>query len=553
VTRCPQAGALAVAAACLCAAAAVQAQEVGPFAGCIGALRAALPRHAEVRAETFDGYTRDAQDLRPVIRAATESQPEFRLPVWDYLARLVDSQRIADGKEVLSTQAGPLQAISARHGVDAATAVAVFGVETDYGRVGGRYRVVDATLSRACLDLKSRERERHFFAALWLLQEGLVQPDNFRGSWAGAFGMTQFMPGTFVAYMDKGEGSGPVDIVGSAADGLATTARYIASLGWSAGLRWGVEVTPPQGAARELIAAERDHGCLSAADLGGKCRTVEQWAALGVSALGASTDAGPPPALPPGTRAALLAPGGADGPAWLVTRNYQAVWQYNRADTYGLAIGLLSDALRGDPPMRTAWPTDDVGLSRPDMRALQQRLLALGHADVVVDGYDGPRTQEAIRAEERRLGWSETGRAGAKIARALKETPEAGTPAQPAEKPNEVGVPETAAPASPAAPAVPSTPAPAPAPAPAAPQAPLVPAAPIPPTAPEPPNAPASAPESPAPTTPVPAPPGPVQAPEVPASAPEPAQVPVAPESSVVPAAPVAPAAPAPPASSAER
>jgi Transglycosylase SLT domain/Putative peptidoglycan binding domain len=261
-----------------------------------------------------------------------------------------------------------------------------------------------------------------------LLQQGLVQPDNFTGSWAGAFGLTQFMPATFVAHMASASGSGAVDIVGSTADALATTARYIASLGWSDGLRWAVEVAPPQGAARELIAAGSEHACLSGGTTG-KCRSVEQWAALGVRALDAAT------ALPPGTRAALLAPSGPDGPAWLVTRNYRAIWQYNRADAYALAIGLLSDALRGDAPMRSPWPTDDAGLSRAEVAAVQRELIRRGHGDVVADGYDGPRTRTAIKAEEALRGWQPTGRAGARIARALAESPaapEVALPPQPA-------------------------------------------------------------------------------------------------------------------------
>ena len=106
-----------------------------------------------------------------------------------------------------------------------------------------------------------------------------------------------------------------------------------------------------------------------------------------------------------------------------MTRNYQSVWQYNQADAYALAISLLSDALRGDPPIRTAWATDDLGLSRAELRQLQQDLIRLGHADVVADGFDGPRTREAVRAEERLRAWPETGRAGARIALALKARP----------------------------------------------------------------------------------------------------------------------------------
>ena len=402
------------------------------FTACIEALRRersqyqpAGPQSPPLRSDTFETHVRTAVDMRATIRAASESQPEFKLPIWDYIARLVDAQRITEGQAVLRAQATPLQAIAARHGVDAATAVAVFGVETNYGQVEGRHRVVDATLSRACLNLKNDERKKNFFAALWLLQEGLVQPDSFRGSWAGAFGLTQFMPATFAAYMDNSSGSGKADIVTSVPDALATTANYLTGVGWKPSVRWGVEVTLPAGAVRELIGAEREHACLTSSKPLGKCRTVEQWAALGLAAIkvrGDETTSPSPFGLARGTVAALLAPAGVDGPAWLVTRNYQAIWQYNRADAYALAIGLLSDALRGNPPMRTAWPTDDPGLSRAQMKMLQENLIRRGHVDVVADGFDGPRTREAIRAEETRRGWSQTGRAGSKIAGALKES-----------------------------------------------------------------------------------------------------------------------------------
>ena len=431
---CSWALAIGIAAALASPCRPAHAQDAITFDACIDALRRERPQHTLVRAETFETHTRGVVDLRPVIRAATEGQPEFKLPIWDYIARLVDPQRIADGNDVLTAQATPLRAIASRRGVDAATVVAVFGVETDYGRVEGRHRVIDATLSRACLDLTSKERKRHFFAALWLLQEGLVQPDSFRGSWAGAFGLTQFMPATFVAYMDDGDGSGKVDIIGSAPDALATTANYIASLGWTEGLRWGIEVVRPKAASRDWVAAERDHGCLAPSAPLAKCRTVGQWAALGVTPLNVHGDASKRDArldLPNGARAALLAPGGDDGPAWLVTRNYQSIWQYNRADAYALAIGLLSDALRGEPAMHTPWATDDAGISRAEVRELQLALVRRGHTEVVVDGYDGPRTREAIRAEERLRGWPETGRSGARIARTLKDEQAIGGDAKP--------------------------------------------------------------------------------------------------------------------------
>lgn len=398
----------------LAASSPAAADDAEPLSACIANLRRELRRHPEVRPKVFDKLTGEAADLRPVIRAASRSQPEFKLAVWDYIARLVDDQRIAEGRAVLALQAAPLAAIARRHGVDPATVVAVFGVETDYGKVGGKYPVLDATLSRACLDLTSSERKRHFFAALWLLQEGKVEPDTFRGSWAGAFGLTQFMPGTFITYMDGSDGTGPVDIVGKPADALATTANFIAGSGWVRGLRWSVEARGPRPVIREMAAAERDHGCLANAKPAAKCRSLGQWAALGVVPIDTATAA-----MPAGTRAALLAPSGEAGPVWLVTANFQALWTYNRADSYALAIGLLSNALRDEPPMTTPWPTDDPGLSRRGMRDLQQALVDRGHTDIKPDGFDGPLTREAVSAEQARLGQPVTGRAGAKIAAAL--------------------------------------------------------------------------------------------------------------------------------------
>lgn len=393
------------------------AQEAAPLSACIATLRQELRTHPEVSPQTFDTFTREVQDLRPVIENATRAQPEFQIPIWDYLARRVDAQRIAEGRALLQQESAALAAIARRQRVDPETTVAVLGIETDYGRVAGRYPVVDATLSRACLNLNSSERKQHFFDALWLLQEGVVRPEDFKGSWAGAFGMTQFMPGTFRRYMRDGADLPAADIVGNMADALATTARYLRGLGWKEGLRWGVEVRVPPALAR-FNALEGDHGCLSTGKPGANCRTAGEWSRAGVTRVDGSPLLQRDPAAglgDPATPAALLMPAGAEGPAWLVTPNYQAIWRYNRADTYALAIGLLSDALKGLPPPRVAWPTNDPGLSRAEFRQLQQLLVERGHCEVSVDGAEGPRTGAAIRSEEARLGWTETGRAGSKL------------------------------------------------------------------------------------------------------------------------------------------
>jgi glucose-6-phosphate 1-epimerase len=223
--------------------------------------------------------------------------------------------------------------------------------------------------------------------------------------------------------MADGDGSGSPDIVHSIPDALATTARYLRSMGWHEGTRWGVEVRVPPTLA-QFNALEGDHACLAKDQPGGKCRSARAWSEAGVtrvdgSALVQADRAGG--LADPATPMALLMPAGPQGPAWLVTPNYQAIWRYNRADTYALAIGLLSDALRGLPPQQAAWPTDDPGLSRAEFRELQGLLLEHGHCEVQVDGSEGPRTSAAIRAEEARLGLPETGRAGGRLLSALRE------------------------------------------------------------------------------------------------------------------------------------
>ena len=381
---------------------AAAAPELGP---CIARLRASASQYRQVRPDTFERYTQRAQDLRSTIQAASRSQPEFQLPVWDYLARLVDQRRIDDGLTVMAHEATHLNRLALQYGVDMSTVVAIFGIESDFGRLKGKFGVVDATLARACLNLSIPERKAHFFAALWLLQEGLVEAESFNGSWAGAFGMTQFMPGTYTRYMTDGDGDGRIDTLRSRVDALATTARYLKSLGWTAGLPWGIEVRVPESIARSSSSSQTEHACLAATDATGRCKRLDHWASLGLRRvdgrplLGVSDDARIDwPALGPDTPLALLTPAGPQGPAWLVSRNFQSLWRYNRADAYALAVGQLSSALRGDAAQQSAWPGPDaaLALSRNGTAELQGLLIAQGHCNLTADGYDGPATRLAV-------------------------------------------------------------------------------------------------------------------------------------------------------------
>ncbi|MBX3611835.1 MAG: lytic murein transglycosylase, partial [Hydrogenophaga sp.] len=248
-----------------------------------------------VRGDTFDTHTAGLQADTGVI-ASLDTQPEFKTPIWDYLAVLVDDERVADGQAMLQQHAEVLQRVHTTYGVDPATVVAVWGVESNYGRGFGRTPIVRSLASLSCEGRRQSYFRTELFAALRILQAGHFAPERFTGSWAGAFGQTQFMPSTFERLAVDFDGDGRADLFDSAADALASTANYLQRAGWRDGLAWGFEVKLPAG--------------FSTAGEGRRSkRAGSTWAARGVR----RADGEPLPGdLPMG----LLTPAGAEGPAF---------------------------------------------------------------------------------------------------------------------------------------------------------------------------------------------------------------------------------------------
>ena len=403
---------------------ALAASDDDAFARCIGGLRTeALAKG--VSAQTFERATQGLAPDRSVLELL-DYQPEFKLPIWDYLAALVDDERVADGRAMLAQWGDTLAAVAKRYGVDAETVVAVWGVESDYGKSFGKRPLVTSLATLSCYGRRQAFFRGEFVATLRIVQDGHAAPEQLVGSWAGAFGHTQFMPTTFQRVAVDFDGDGRRDIVGSVPDALASTANFLKLAGWRSGEPWGYEVLLPAGFDASL-AGRRNK------------RPLSDWIARGVRRAGAGSGAaaelpaggtrGPAPAasLPGETPAALLLPAGSQGPAFLVFRNFDAIYGYNAAESYALAIAHLSDRLRGGGPFVARWPTDDPGLSRAERRELQRLLAARGHDIGEADGMIGTRSREAIRAEESRLSMKPTGRAGRQILEALR----AGTPQAP--------------------------------------------------------------------------------------------------------------------------
>ncbi|WP_413989919.1 lytic murein transglycosylase [Labrys okinawensis] len=370
------------------------------FQSCLAAI-GARAQAAGVSPSVFARQTNGLQPDMTVIDAMNK-QPEFKTAIWDYMAGLVDAQRVADGKQMMSKYASVLAGVQRRYGVDPATVVAVWGVESNYGESPGTRPLVQSLATLSCY---GGRRQGYFMgeliATLKIIQRGDVNPDHLVGSWAGAFGNTQFMPSTFLRLAVDGDGDGRRDVVDSVPDALASTANYLAHSGWQPGARWGYEVRLPASFKPGLAGRT-------------KKRPLSSWASMGVTRIDGS-------ALSGGGSAAILLPAGPRGPAFVVFRNFDVIYSYNAAESYALAIANLSDRIKGGGPIVTPWPTEDPGLSRAQRKELQALLIRSGYDVGTPDGSIGDKTIEAIKSAQRRLGLPVTGHPGVQILQALRK------------------------------------------------------------------------------------------------------------------------------------
>ena len=331
-----------------------------------------------------------------------DAQPEFTKAPWDYLDLLVSDDRIAQGRALLAQYAPTFAAVERAYGVDRTILAAIWGVESDYGAQGGDRPVIRSTATLACVGRRRDFFREEFLSTLEILQRGDVPPDRLVGSWAGAFGPTQFMPTTFKRYAVDFDGDGHRDLVDSIPDVIASTANNLKMDGWVAGQTWGYEVALPRGFNYLLIDSSRQ-------------MTVRQWQSLGVRRADGR-------AFPrPQDRAFLLLPAGARGPAFLMLKNFSVIMKYNPAEAYALAIGHLADRMRGGAPFVQAWPRDERVLTLDERYQMQQLLARRGFAIGEPDGLIGPRTRLAIRDFQALVGQVPDGFASSDVLDRLRQ------------------------------------------------------------------------------------------------------------------------------------
>jgi len=264
----------------------------------------------------------------PHVIELDRKQPEFTLTFADYIAKVVPRARVDRGRELLAENQALLSQISAKYKVQPTFIVALWGIESDFGRVTGDFPVIPALATLAYDGRRSAYFRGELLVALRILDRGLIDLDTMRGSWAGAMGQNQFMPTSYLHYAVDYSGKGHRDIWRDHADVFASTANYLSQLGWKGDESWGYEVRLPPAFDMKL------------ADLGISKPTVE-WGELGVRRL----DGGPLP--DPGLQGSIVLPGGQEGPAYLVHDNYRAIMKWNRSTYFATAVGLLADRIGG--------------------------------------------------------------------------------------------------------------------------------------------------------------------------------------------------------------
>src|SRR5712671_5725151 len=355
-----------------------------------------------VSRETFEVYTRNlTPDLR--IMDLMDAQPEFTKAVWDYLDVLVNESRIKRGLEILAQYRPVFDAMEKAYGVDRNIVTAIWGVESNFGTLGGDRPVVRSTATLACVGRRQDYFRNEFLAALEILDRGDVSPERLKGSWAGAFGPTQFMPTSFKRFAVDFDGDGRRDVVDSAADLIGSTANNLKTDGWMAGQTWGYEVVLP--ASVDYLLADS-----------AKAMTAREWERQGVFRVGGK------PYPRPTDRAYLLIPAGAGGPAFLMLNNFRVLMKYNPAEAYALAIGHLADRMRGDVPFVTAWPRNERALTGAERYELQGHLVRRGF-DIggEPNGRISARSRSAIKSFQVSQGVVPDGFASAELLERLRQ------------------------------------------------------------------------------------------------------------------------------------
>ncbi len=349
---------------------------------------------AGVSRATFDAETRGLEpdyklpDLILPGRPATgaPSQAEFVQVPADYIKEASIARLAAEGQRLMAKHRAALNEIEKRFGVPATVVLAIWGRETDFGRYSLPYDTLRVVATQAYVGRRKDQYRTEFILALKILSEGAVTRKEFRSSWAGATGYTQFLPSEYYKHGVDLDGDGRVDIWHSVPDALASAAQQLVNKGWQPGVRWAYEVR----------AADNVDCTMGVPEI---TKPISEWLRAGFvpvrgAKLGTTEQAQP---------ASLLQPEGTYGPAFLTTKNYFVIKEYNFSDLYVLFVGHLSDRMTSPLPFATAWSAS-TQLRTKDVEAMQRGLTRIGLYKDKLDGKAGMQTRAALGAYQKSAG-----------------------------------------------------------------------------------------------------------------------------------------------------
>src|SRR5450755_2104785 len=349
---------------------------------------------AGVPRATFDAETRGLEpdyklpDLILPGRPATgaPSQAEFVQVPADYIREASIARLAEEGQRLMAKHRDALSAIEARFGVPATVVLAIWGRETDFGRYTLPYDGLRVLATQAYVGRRKDQYRNEFILALKMIGDGEVTRQDLRASWAGATGLTQFLPSEFYKHGVDLDGDGRVDIWHSVPDALASAAQQLVNKGWQPGLRWAYEVKAPANADCTLGVPE-------------VTRPIGEWLRAGFVPVRGQQLSAAEQAQP----ASLLQPEGIYGPAFLTTKNYFVIKEYNFSDLYVLFVGHLSDRMVTPQPFATPWSAS-TQLRSADVEAMQRHLTRIGLYADKLDGKAGMKTRSALGAYQKSAG-----------------------------------------------------------------------------------------------------------------------------------------------------
>ncbi|AQX30264.1 lytic murein transglycosylase [Bartonella schoenbuchensis] len=344
-----------------------------------------------ISSTTFDMAFKTVETIDPAVLQKAAYQPEFIDSPWNYFDNRVHNIAIVEGQRHAQKWEPWLSKIEKRFGVNRNILLAIWSIESSYGKVLQNKNVMhDVIRSLATLAYADQKRKKYAYtqliAAMKILQSSGIHRSQLIGSWAGALGHTQFIPTSYLAYGVDMDGDGRCNIWTSIPDALATAANLLHMNGWQSDLPWGVEVKLPH---RKKLPED--------------WLSFEQWAKLGVRHAH-----GQP--FPSSSQLAILKfPDGPEGPIFLVTKNFFVIKRYNNADRYAFAVALLANRIAGHPGLVQDWNRPFKPITFQERLELQSRLAALGDYKGEIDGKIGTASKQAIKSFQLRHGLEANG------------------------------------------------------------------------------------------------------------------------------------------------